>query len=118
MKRTMVMKTVAVLGVASLALAACSSGEETATESATAAESAAETAVEEAETAVETAEEAAAAECQNPSALIVGSLLPATGNLAFLGPPEFAGVEKAIAEIDAAGGVLGAPVTYIEGDSG
>lgn len=117
MKRTMVMKTVAVLGAASLALAACSSGDDSATEAETAAESAAseaESAVEEAATAEESA---AAEECKNAT-LVVGSLLPATGNLAFLGPPEFAGVEKAIAEIDAAGGVLGAPVTYIEGDSG
>lgn len=118
MKRTMVMKTVAVLGAASLALAACSSGDDAATETPAAEESAAtevESAVEEAATAEETA---AAAECANTSTLVVGSLLPATGNLAFLGPPEFAGVEKAIAEIDAAGGVLGSPVTYIEGDSG
>ena len=48
----------------------------------------------------------------------MGSLLPATGDLAFLGPPEFAGVDKALLEIDAGGGVLGSPVTYIEGDSG
>ncbi len=113
MKRTMVMKTVAVLGAASLALAACSSSEDSATEAETAAESAAS----EAESAVEDAATAAEEECKNTT-LVVGSLLPATGNLAFLGPPEFAGVEKAIQEIDAAGGVLGAPVTYIEGDSG
>ncbi len=50
--------------------------------------------------------------------LTVGSLLPQTGNLAFLGPPEFAGVELAIKEINDAGGVLGKPVEYIEGDSG
>ena len=50
--------------------------------------------------------------------LTIGSLLPQTGNLAFLGPPEFAGVELAIADINATGGVLGQPVTYIEGDSG
>jgi ABC-type branched-subunit amino acid transport system substrate-binding protein len=50
--------------------------------------------------------------------LTVGSLLPQTGNLAFLGPPEFAGVELAVKEINAAGGVLGKPVTYEEGDSG
>jgi ABC-type branched-subunit amino acid transport system substrate-binding protein len=50
--------------------------------------------------------------------LVIGSLLPQTGNLAFLGPPEFAGVELAIKEINDAGGVLGKPVTYIEGDSG
>ena len=119
MKRTMVIKAVAVLGVASLALAACSSGNEAATEETAAAETTEEAApAEETAAAEETpAEEAAAEACASP-ALVVGSLLPATGDLAFLGPPEFAGVEKAIQEIDAAGGVLGQPVTYIEGDSG
>lgn len=119
MKRTMVIKAVAVLGVASLALAACSSGDEAATEETAAAETTEEAApAEETAAAEETpAEEAAAEACASP-ALVVGSLLPATGDLAFLGPPEFAGVEKAIQEIDAAGGVLGQPVTYIEGDSG
>lgn len=48
----------------------------------------------------------------------VGSLLPATGDLAFLGPPEFAGVELAIEDINAAGGVLGQEVVYHEADSG
>lgn len=50
--------------------------------------------------------------------LKIGSLLPETGSLAYLGPPEFAGVEYAIAEINDAGGVLGAPVEYVQGDSG
>jgi ABC-type branched-subunit amino acid transport system substrate-binding protein len=50
--------------------------------------------------------------------LKIGSLLPETGNLAFLGPPEFAGVEKAIEDINAAGGVLGKPIEYSPGDSG
>jgi ABC-type branched-subunit amino acid transport system substrate-binding protein len=50
--------------------------------------------------------------------LVIGSLLPQTGNLAFLGPPEFAGVELAVQEINEAGGVLGNQVAYIEGDSG
>ena len=50
--------------------------------------------------------------------LTIGSLLPQTGNLAFLGPPEFAGVELAIKEINEAGGVLGKDVEYVEGDSG
>ena len=36
--------------------------------------------------------------------LKIGSLLPETGSLAFLGPPEFAGVEYAISLINAAGG--------------
>ena len=112
MKRTMALKAVAVLGAASLALAACGGSDEEATSAETTAE---ETVAE--ETVEETAEEAAEATCAN-NTLIVGSLLPATGDLAFLGPPEFAGVEKAILEIDAGGGVLGSPVTYIEGDSG
>jgi ABC-type branched-subunit amino acid transport system substrate-binding protein len=50
--------------------------------------------------------------------LVIGTLLPLTGSLAFLGPPEVAGVQLAVQEINAAGGVLGAPVQLVEGDSG
>ncbi len=50
--------------------------------------------------------------------LTFGTLLPATGDLAFLGPPEFAGVTLAVKDINAAGGVLGKPVKQIKGDSG
>ena len=49
---------------------------------------------------------------------MVGTLLPQTGDLAFLGPPEFAGVDPAIKDINAAGGVLGKPVEHVEADSG
>ncbi len=115
MKRTMVLKTVAVLGAASIVLAACSSESGDTAATATTEETSAAATAE--ETAAATAEETAAAECTSP-ALVLGTMLPATGDLAFLGPPEFAGVEMALAEIDAAGGVLGAPITYIEGDSG
>jgi ABC-type branched-subunit amino acid transport system substrate-binding protein len=52
------------------------------------------------------------------SPLIIGSLLPETGSLAFLGPPEFAGVDLAVQEINDAGGVLGQPVQHLRGDSG
>ncbi|MGI8994424.1 MAG: ABC transporter substrate-binding protein [Nocardioidaceae bacterium] len=48
----------------------------------------------------------------------MGTLLPATGDLAYLGPPEFAGVDLAIKEINDAGGVLGKPVEQTKGDSG
>ena len=50
--------------------------------------------------------------------LIIGTLLPLTGNLAFLGPPEVAGAQLAVNDINAAGGVLGQPVQLVEGDSG
>ncbi|NLC97795.1 MAG: ABC transporter substrate-binding protein [Actinomycetales bacterium] len=49
---------------------------------------------------------------------IVGSLLPQTGSLAFLGPPEIAGVNLAVEEINEAGGVLGKPVRHVDADSG
>ncbi len=50
--------------------------------------------------------------------LKIGTLLPETGNLAFLGPPEIAGVQMAVAEINENGGVLGKDVELTEGDSG
>ncbi|MBW3612337.1 MAG: ABC transporter substrate-binding protein, partial [Chloroflexi bacterium] len=50
--------------------------------------------------------------------LKIGTLLPETGSLAFLGPPEFAGVDLAVQEINEAGGVLGEPIEVIHGDSG
>lgn len=49
---------------------------------------------------------------------VVGTLLPSTGDLAFLGPPEFAGVDLAVKDINAAGGVLGKDVTQTKADSG
>jgi len=50
--------------------------------------------------------------------LVVGTLLPQTGDLAFLGPPEIAGVELAFKEINDNGGVLGKPVVLQKSDSG
>jgi ABC-type branched-subunit amino acid transport system substrate-binding protein len=50
--------------------------------------------------------------------LKIGTLLPQTGNLAFLDPPEEAGVRLAVKDINAAGGALGKPVEVSEGDSG
>jgi branched-chain amino acid transport system substrate-binding protein len=50
--------------------------------------------------------------------LTIGTLLPQTGDLAFLGPPEFAGVQTAIDDINAAGGVLGKDVVVTNADSG
>jgi len=52
------------------------------------------------------------------NALRVGGILPLTGNLAFLGPPEIAGVGLAVSDINAAGGVNGAPACHDVQDSG
>jgi ABC-type branched-subunit amino acid transport system substrate-binding protein len=48
----------------------------------------------------------------------IGTILPQTGSLAFLGPPEFAGVDLAVEEINEAGGVLDECVEVIHEDSG
>lgn len=48
----------------------------------------------------------------------VGGILPLTGNLAFLGPPEVAGVGLAVSEINAAGGVDGVKACHDIQDSG
>lgn len=50
--------------------------------------------------------------------LKIGTILPITGTLAFLGPPEVAGVGLAVEDINKAGGVLGNDVTIEPGDSG
>ncbi|GAA1731429.1 ABC transporter substrate-binding protein [Aeromicrobium alkaliterrae] len=57
-------------------------------------------------------------ESKSDGVLTVGTLLPQTGSLAFLGPPEFAGVDLAIKEINEAGGVLGQDVVGVKADSG
>jgi branched-chain amino acid transport system substrate-binding protein len=47
-----------------------------------------------------------------------GGILPETGNLAFLGPPEISGVGLAVSDINAAGGVNGVKACYDVQDSG
>lgn len=87
-------RSVAVLGVAGLALAACG------------------------DDAGSGGDETSPAVAQGDGVLTLGTLLPQTGSLAFLGPPEFAGVQLAVDEINEAGGVLGKDVEKIDGDSG
>jgi ABC-type branched-subunit amino acid transport system substrate-binding protein len=71
-----------------------------------------------------TEEEPAAQQCPTPppakgdGTLTLGSLLPLTGDLAFLGPPEVAGVQLAIRDMNQAGGVLGKDVELRQADSG
>jgi branched-chain amino acid transport system substrate-binding protein len=66
----------------------------------------------------ETVQAAPTCEGESDGVLNIATVLPETGNLAFLGPPEFAGAELAVQEINEAGGVLGAEVTLDQGDSG
>jgi hypothetical protein len=58
------------------------------------------------------------AERAGDGVLTIGTLLPETGNLAFLGPPEIAGVQMAVQEINGDGGFKGQDVVLVEGDSG
>jgi ABC-type branched-subunit amino acid transport system substrate-binding protein len=51
-------------------------------------------------------------------ALTLGVLLPRSGSLASQGAPMFAGVHLAVKELNDAGGVLGKPVTAVDGDDG
>ncbi len=89
----------AALAVAALVLTACGGGEE------------------EPETA-NPSEDETSAEPTGDGTLTIGNLLPQTGDLAFLGPPEFAGVKLAVEDMNAAGGVLGQDVVNIDADSG
>jgi branched-chain amino acid transport system substrate-binding protein len=49
-------------------------------------------------------------------ALKLGYLLPETGQLAFLGPPMISGVQMAVEEINAAGGLFGNPIELLSAD--
>ncbi len=105
------LRAAAVVGAVSLVLAGCGGGSEPAAPDAAAPSDAPAAAACE-------PEQATAGSTPSTSPLQIGSILPETGNLAFLGPPEFAGVEVAVEEINAAGGVLDQPVTHLRGDSG
>ncbi|MET0729213.1 MAG: ABC transporter substrate-binding protein [Acidimicrobiales bacterium] len=50
--------------------------------------------------------------------LKIGYLLPESGDLGFLGPPMVGGVEMAVEEINAAGGVLGKDIVLVGQDDG
>jgi len=95
-------RAAAVLATATLVLTACGGETETGDEPET----------------TESPEASEAPAAKGDGELVVGQLLPQTGDLAFLGPPEFAGVDLAVQEINDAGGVLGKPVKSVRADSG
>ena len=101
------LKLIAVISVMALVAAACGDGDE-------------DVAVTTTQAPVTTTQTPTDApdEMGTDSQLVIGTLLPVTGDLAFLGPPEVAGARLAVADINAAGGVLGNDVVLHEGDSG
>jgi len=88
----------AALAASALVLTACSSGSS--------------------EDTAASAAPSSSASCEADGTLKLGTILPQTGTLSFLGPPEFAGVELATTEINDAGGVLGEQVEVFNADSG
>ncbi|MDP9493922.1 MAG: ABC transporter substrate-binding protein, partial [Actinomycetota bacterium] len=109
MKMKRGLKLLAVLAVLSLILAACGddAGDDTTTTAAAG------------DSTTTAAPEATTTTSGEPAGqLTIGGLLPQTGSLAFLDPPEEAGVYLALSDINAAGGVLGQDVVFIPGDSG
>jgi neutral amino acid transport system substrate-binding protein len=70
------------------------------------------------ETSETTADEGDEPAGEDDGKLVFGTLLPETGSLAFLGPPEFAGVDLAIQEINESGVAEEGEVSVVHGDSG
>ena len=96
-------RSVAVLGVAGLALTACGGSSDSTSTT---------------EKSSDAASSSAPAAAKGDGTLKIGTLLPQTGSLAFLGPPEFAGVDLALSDINDAGGVNGKQVEKVDSDSG
>ncbi|MDO8107646.1 ABC transporter substrate-binding protein [Isoptericola sp. b441] len=100
-KTTYAARAGALLGAAALALTACSSASGSGSSSSSSDGAAA----------------SSSGSSMSSDGLKIGSLLPQTGSLAFLGPPEIAGVNLAVKEINDNGGVLGADVEHVAADS-
>ena len=102
--------------VLSLALTACGSGDDS---SASENDSESPSASESGGSSTETfTNDKCKAGQTSADAFKVGGILPLTGNLAFLGPPEVAGVGLAVSDINAAGGVNDAKACHDIQDSG
>ena len=109
-------RLLSLLATLALLLAACSGGASDTADAESEATAASEPATSEAASAPSS--EAPEATGQGDDTLTIGTVLPETGSLAFLGPPEFAGAELAVQDINEAGGVLSGDVELIQGDSG
>ena len=99
-------KVMAGTAVLALSLAACGSDDSStpsATDSNTPSESAEPTESESSAPAETFTNDKCKGNQDSSNALRVGGILPLTGNLAFLGPPEISGVGLAVSEINAAG---------------
>ena len=107
-------RLLALLATLALLLAACGGG---AGEEGGETEAASEPATSEATSEAST-EEIPEATGAGDGTLTIGTVLPETGSLAFLGPPEFAAAELAAQEVNDAGGVLGNDLELMQGDSG
>ncbi|MDC7122058.1 ABC transporter substrate-binding protein [Cellulomonas fimi] len=92
-RSTHAVRAAALAGAAALVLAACSGGDG------------------------DSGDDATDGGSDSAAALKIGTLLPQTGSLAQLGPPEIAGVDLAVKDINEAGGVLGSDVEAIHTDS-
>lgn len=99
-------------------LAACGSEDETPGAEDTTTSSPSETASETESTPETFTNDKCAGGTTSADTFKVGGILPLTGNLAFLGPPEIAGVGLAVSEINAEGGVNGADACHLIEDSG
>ena len=108
-------RLLALLATLALLLAACGGGGAEEGGESEAAEATSEPATETSEAGTEEVPEATGA---GDGTLTIGTVLPETGSLAFLGPPEFAAAELAAQDINEAGGVLGNDVELLQGDSG
>ena len=116
------LRLVAILSVLALVLAACGgddAGDDGAEETTTTTEAPATTAAPDTtETTEEPMDDEEPMDVGGDGVLTIGTLLPVTGDLAFLGPPEVAGARLAVQDINEAGGVFGTDVALVEGDSG
>jgi ABC-type branched-subunit amino acid transport system substrate-binding protein len=121
MKRSHWVRRTAVVMALALAVAACGDGDESETTETTDATEAETTDAAETTDEVEGTEETDGTDEQaepgeSDGVLSLGYILPESGPLAFLGPPQIEAMQLAVADINAAGGVLGADVTVSSGD--